>query len=415
MPRAGRAACPPTPAVRYHAVYPGIDLVFYGKGRALEHDFVVAPGADPASIRLLFEGATSVHVDEAGELVLPTPAGPLWLSRPVLYQEVDGVRREVAGSYRIDGEQVGFAVGDYDRSRPLVIDPVPAWANRLGGSGTDAVVGVLQGGVFVVGSTTSADLPLGSPPFGPPFDGSYNGGTDVFVARLESQGGSVLLLTYLGGSGDDRPVGIGQDSAGNIYVAGTTSSSDFPTTPGAFATTSTGNLGFVTKLDGGLFSLVYSTRFPAGIGGFAVDGAGAAYLTGFAGSSFPATPGAYQTTFTGGPHPSGNPALGSDAFVAKLNPAGSALVYGTFLGTSSGSEGGVGIAVDASGQATLLGNGAASDFPRTTTATGDAFVARFSADGSRLVYSALVGRGSPARSPPTSSAASPSTARGRRT
>jgi Beta-propeller repeat len=223
-----------------------------------------------------------------------------------------------------------------------------------------------------------------------------NGSRDAFVLKLNSAGTAIVYSTYLGGSSAGAGYAIAVDAAGNAYVAGETVSSDFPTTPGAFRTTPpSGDTGFVAKLNATGSALIYST-YLGGSGrdyaeGIAIDGAGNAYVMGVTASSdFPTTSGAFQTVFGGG---------GGDAYVSKLNPAGSALVYSTYLG-GSGSEGSYnGIAVDASGNAYLTGSTNSTNFPTTSGAfqtafaggSNNGFVAKLNPAGSALVYSTYVG------------------------
>jgi hypothetical protein len=349
--------------VRYDDLWPGIDLVYYGNHRQLEYDLVVRPGADPGRILLGIQGADRLELDSQGDLVLHTSAGRVRHRRPVLYQETNGVRTEIAGAYSLEGpDRLGFQVAAYDRSRPLVIDPVLAYSTYLGGSlgavgGTIAVDGA--GNAYVGGATISADFPTTAGAF----DTSYNGGIfegDAFVTKFNPTGSALVYSTYLGGSNDDGG-GIALDAAGNVYLTGETSSTDFPTTPGAFQTAYGGGFtdAFVAKLDPTGSALVYST-YLGGSGrergiGIARDAAGNAYVTGDTDSvDFPTTAGAFQTAFGGV----------RDAFVTKLDPAGAALVYSTYLGGSD-DDGAWHIAVDLAGTAHVTGGTGSSDFPTT--------------------------------------------------
>lgn len=392
--------------IRYSEVYPGVDLLFYGNQRQLEHDFVVAPGADPGAIRLAFEGANEVRLDEQGDLVLQVGSETLHQKKPFVYQEVNGQRRTVAGRYVIAADhRVSFAIGDYDPRRPLVIDPVLVYSTYLGGtsseSGTDIVVDS-TGHAYVTGWTYSGDFPVSPEAFDTGFDGTHQSGIyDVFVTKLNATGSQVVYSTYLGGSREDIAYALAVDGSGHAYVTGTTYSPEFPTTPGAFDRVfETSPFGyppkaFITKLasDGG--SLIYST-FLGGIfdltesKDIALDSTGHAYVTGRTGSRFPVTPGALQTGFTSG------------VFVAKLNAEGTALIYGTVLGTSH-FESGLGIAVDAQGCAYVTGRVATTTFPTTPGAfqpvkanavfgfSYDAFVAKLNPEGSAFLYSTYLG------------------------
>ena len=375
--------------VRYEELYPGIDLVYYGTHRQLEYDFVVRPGADPSRIALEFTGADRLELDPAGDLVMHTAAGQIRQRKPVIYQEVEGVRKEIPGGYAVRGSQeVGFRVAAYESGRPLVIDPTLDYSTFLGGSSSDQGLGIAvdaNGGAYVTGKTSSLDFPTTV--------GTFGGGTDAFVTKLDPSGSTLVYSAYLGGISTDEGRGIAVDATGNAYVTGS-GQNGFAVTSGAFDTTFNGGLidAFVTKLNAGGSALVYST-FLGGSGndegfGIAVDGNGSAYVTGKTGSlDFPMTVGAFHTTSGGG----------TDAFVTKLDPSGSALVYSTFLGGNNTDEG-HGIALDAAGSAYVTGVTASADFPVTAgtfdaTFGGntDAFVAKINPSGSALVYSTYLG------------------------
>ncbi|HYS16460.1 MAG TPA: Calx-beta domain-containing protein [Candidatus Binatia bacterium] len=268
-PRKWRTNVPLYGKVRHQSVYPGIDLLYYGNQRQVEYDFVVAPGIDPKIIRLRFQGAEHVAIGDNGELVLTMAAGEIRQPRPFIYQEVDGGRKTVEGQYVLFGErEVGFAVGEYARNQVLVIDPILHFLGideNCGGIAVDSA-----GNIFVTGTTTSVDFPTKSA-----FDTLLNnngevGPTDVFVTKLNpaaSGNAQLVYSTFLGGTGDEAAAGIAVDSAGNIFVTGTTTSVDFPT-KSAFDTllNNNGEVGptdvFVTKLNpaaSGNAQLVFST------------------------------------------------------------------------------------------------------------------------------------------------------------
>jgi hypothetical protein len=479
-----RTGIPTYARVLYRDVYPAIDLVYHGSQGQLEYDFVVAPGADPAVIRLAFDGADELALDDDGALRLTTPAGALRLPPPTLYQERDGARQAVAGGFVVQGTTVAFWTGTYDRGRPLVIDPVLEWSSYLGGSffdGATAIAVDAAGDVYVTGwtqgGTHNPPVPPGPSIFNDfpttpgavqpvqPTCGSFpfSACGDVFVAKLAGDGSGLLWATYLGGSGGDAGRGIAVDATGQVHVSGDAQSTDFPTTPGApFPAHGPGvgcghsgcPAGFIAKLsaDGsalvyasylggssasgkagaaiavddagnayvtghysppaaptqhhfGVFAgsysagafvlkfdpagaLVYSADFGVGNGtGIAVDAAGHAYITGIAGPDFPIVR-ALQPSLGGG---------GIDAFVAKLTPDGSALVYSTYLGGSA-SDLGAAIALDAAGQVYVAGSTSSADFPTTpgaltAGAVGGAFVTKLDANGTGLVYSAVIADG----------------------
>jgi Beta-propeller repeat len=311
--------------VTYTAIYPGIDLVFYGNQRHLEYDFVVAPGADPWAIVLRFEGADHLTVDAQGDLVLHLAGGALRLHKPLVYQETDGVRQEIPGSYQFTtAQEVRFQIGTYDATRPLVIDPVLSYSTYLGGNGQDSGLAIAvdaDGSAYIAGKTTS-NFPTHNP-----LQPNPGGSSDAFVTKLNATGSALVYSTYLGGSGNDEARAIAVDSQGNAYVTGVTASANFPRV-NPFQTALSGtNDAFVAKLDATGSALVYSTYLGGSSNvdegrGIAVDTTGHAYVTG-------------QTTSVSFP-PVTPLRLGiigsSDAFVAKLQPTGSALVYLTYLG-----------------------------------------------------------------------------------
>jgi len=269
------------------------------------------------------------------------------------------------------------------------------YGTYLGGSSSDNISGIAVdslGKVYLTGWTESSNFPTTSGAY----DTTWNGGQDVFVSALSANGGALVYSTYLGGSSQDQSGRIVVDGAGNAYITGYTYSPGFPTTPGAYDTTWNEVEAFVTKLDPS-GALVFST-FVGGSAedfsrGIAIDAAGAAYVVGYTLSrDFPTTPGAYDE--------SGNSASGPNVFVAKLSPDGTALQYATYLG-GSGQESGAAIALDAASAAYVTGATDSTDFPTTagayrttlnsTNGTDDAFVAKFSPDGSALVYSTYLG------------------------
>ncbi len=384
-----RTNVPTYAKVQYENIYPGIDLVYYGKQRQLEYDFVVAPGADPKKIVLGFKGADKLEVDAEGNLVLHAAGGDIRQHKPIIYQEIDGVRRGIDGGYvRKGANRIGFQVAAYDATRPLIIDPILSYSTYLGGSRFDNGFGIAvddYGNAYVTGETNSDSFPAtaGAVRFG---------GGDIFVTKINATGTALVYSTFLGGRGPETGGGIAVDATGAVYVTGQTNSPDFPTTAGAFDRTFNGGGDmFVTKLDPAGSALVYSTFVGGNTvdGGLAiaVDAARAAYVTGLTFSAnFPTTAGAFAATFNGG-----------TGFVTKLDAAGSALVYSTFLGGSN-FEFGRSIAVDAAGSAYVTGVTFSTDFPTTAGAFAtsprggvDAFVIKLDAAGSAPVYSTYLG------------------------
>ena len=380
--------------VRYAEAYPGIDLVYYGNQSQLEYDFVVRAGADPDAITLQFDGADNLDVDRDGRLIVSVGGARIVQQAPVIYQERAGRRESVAGGYALRGDgRVGFTLGPYEVDRDLLIDPVLVYSTFLGGSSSDSAFAIAvdaTGAAYVTGSTISSDFPTTSGAFAAAFSGI----SDVFVTKLSADGTSLVYNTYLGGTDSDFSYrGIAVDAAGAAYIVGTTYSSDFPTTTGAFDASLSGYYdAFVTKLSADGSSLAYSTYLGGSSneegGGIAVDTTGAAYITGTTYSSdFPTSSGALDTSLGGV----------TNAFVTKLGADGTSLDYSTYLGGSS-VDYARGIAVDAAGATYVTGATSSSDFPTTSGAfnnslggTADGFVAKLSADGISLAYSTYLG------------------------
>jgi hypothetical protein len=405
-PAKWRTGVPTYAKVKYAGIYSGIDLLYYGNQRQLEYDFIVAPGADPRRIAFDVRGASRIFRDAHGELVFKVGDGEVRWHRPVVYQEKDGARQVVAARYVVtDGNRIGFAVAKYDPNRPLYIDPL-IYSTYLGGDDTVGygIAVDSAGDAYVTGLTWSTSFPTTLGAF--ERSNSCDGYCDMaFVTKINPTGSGLVYSTYLGGSEGDGGYGfnfahgIAVDNAGNAYVTGETSSTDFPTTPGAFQTAC--NIGnypgcgsaVVTKISSSGRALVYST-YLGGTGGssgsgIALDSEYSAYVTGWAGLYFPTTPDAFQTVCGG--------SCATNAFITKMSPDGSALVYSTYLGGSR-NDYSDGIAVDSAGDAYIAGVTDSSDFPTTpgafqTNLVGpdDAFVAEINPAGSALVYSTYLG------------------------
>ncbi len=376
-------AAPHFTGVRYRRVYPGIDLVFYGRRRDVEFDLVVSPGADPGRIGWRYYGARRVALD--GEaLLVETPAGSLRQHAPVAIQEVDGERRRVECRYVLEDGLVRLALGPYRRDLPLVIDPVVTYATYVGGAGADYVTAMAvdsAGYLYLTGYTRSASLP------GLNGYQQFNAGLDdVFVAKLSPDGTSLVWVSFLGGAAWDYGRAIAVDAAGNVYLAGESWSSDYPLTLDSYRPFCCGV--FVTKLDPAGAALIYSTFLGSGYAkALAVDDAGAVYVGGWTTSAFPTTTGAYQETLRGM----------EDGFVAKVSPDGAALVYATYVGGGANDRI-VDLALDSSGSVHVAGFTESVDFPVTANAAQaafgglrDAFVVTFSAALDALQYAGYLG------------------------
>lgn len=364
----------------YHDLWPGIDLRFRGEHGQLKYEFLVKPGADAGAIRLAYRGAEGLSLDKRGNLRLETALGSLTDSRPVSHQQRDSRLLPVASRFVLapGRDAYGFALGQYDRSRPLIIDPGLVYSTYLGGSDrytgdhAAAIAVDSAGDAYVTGATGSADFPTTAGAFDTSFHGGVYG--DVFVTKLNAAGSELLYSTYLGGSDGDSGDGIGLDGAGSAYLTGNTASSNFPVTSGAFDTSQNSRDAFVTKLNPAGSELRYSTYLGGSdedfAQGVAVDAAGEAHVAGYTWSAdFPTTAGAVA----GGNY---------DAFVTKLSAAGSKLLYSSYLGGVYGDYG-QGTAVGGEGSTYLAGSTNSPNFPTTggafdTTANGeyDTFVTK---------------------------------------
>ncbi len=249
--------------VRYRSVYPGIDLVYYGNQQQLEYDFVVAPGADPNTIKLDFDGVEQLRVDDRGDLVLKTGGAEVRQTKPVTYQEVNGRRQEIASQYLLaQNGEVSFTIGQFDRSLPLVIDPVLSYATFLGGNDNEESEGIAvdaAGNAYVSGYTYSVDFPTKNP-----MQGGRSGSQDAFVVKLNPNGSDLVFSTFLGGNSIESGTDIALAEAGNIYVAGLTGSDNFPTVnPLQPARAGLADV-FVAKLNGNGSALIFSTYLGGG-------------------------------------------------------------------------------------------------------------------------------------------------------
>ena len=443
-PEKWRTNIPTYRTVLYREAYEGIDLKFYGNNRQMEYDIVVNPGGDPSRVAFQYNGAEKLEVAENGDLLIHLKEETKLVQRkPVVYQEIEGKRIAREGSFNIwrirqssnDSEGgieadptakcvAGLEVqsrdyicrlelGAYDERYPLVIDPVLVYSTYLGGSASDSspewlineeAAGIAvdaSGNAYVTGVTTSSDFPTMNA-----LQPSNRGNYDAFVTKINPSGTALVYSTYLGGdthyyvhygsSGSTHGNGIAVDASGNAYVTGGTTSNDFPTRnalyPNFMSWSPQLEDAFVTKINPSGTALVYST-YLGGQGndygnGIAVDASGNAYVTGLTISfDFPRMNLLFPTKLGGT----------VDAFVTKIDPSGTALVYSTYLGGSSGDDG-RGIAVDASGNAYVTGYTASSDFPTTINAldptlrgSSDAFVTKINPSGTALVYSTYLG------------------------
>ncbi len=404
-------AVPTFQQVRYRDIYPGIDLLFYGNGSAIEHDFIVAPGSRPEMISLRIDGTNGVALSSTGDLVLGDSGGTIVLRKPVAYQKTKAGRIEVSTRFLVSGNVVSFATGDYDRTLPLVIDPVLDYSTYLTDDSTKpaSVAADAQGNTYLTGYVFNAAYPTTTGVFQPTC-ASCSSTPDVFITKLKADGSGQIYSTFLGGTDYDEPFGLAVDASGNAIVVGRTQSADFPLknptntgVAGYYAT-----YGFVSSLSADGKTLNYSTLLGSPseqnsspetiVNAVAVDNSGNAYVTGTTRSlAFPVTLGALHAVTPG----YSNTAV----FVSKFLANGD-LGYSAMIGDSLPQNGGVGpfgpgaIAVDAGGSAYIYGR-AGTLWPITAGAyqgsipetTHDAvpFVTKLSSDGSALVYSTFVG------------------------
>ncbi len=400
-----RTGLPSYGSVRYSEPWPGVDVVVSGTAGELESTFVVRPGADPGQVRLAYRGATAVRIEAGGSLVVDTPLGEIREKAPFAYQEVDGRRVEVAAAFELDeSTEPGlhayrFRLGDYDPERELVVDPVTLiYCGYIGGSsnesGSDIAVDA-DGRVYVAGSTlsTEATFPVAIGP-----DLTHNGDADAFVARVNAAGTGLDYCGYIGGSNVEEGDAIALDADGNAYVTGSTFSTEasFPVIVGPDLTHNGDSDVFVAKVNSAGTALEYCGY----IGGsdrdsysnIAVDAASSAYVTGWTDSTeatFPVVIGP-DLTSNGGP---------TDAFVAKVNAAGTALEYCGYIG-GVGNDYPYGIAVDRTGSAYVTGSTSSGQatFPvtvgpdlRYNGGASDAFVAKVNASGASHAYCGYIG------------------------
>jgi hypothetical protein len=419
-PEDWKAGLPTYSRIVYRDLWPGIDVAYYGTADKMKYEFVVHPGSDPSLIRLAYRGVSTVEVNGEGRLEVRTPAGGLEDDRPVGYQEIDGKRMDVALKYLLEEQSVknagrsgedaatksfiyGFEVGDYDRTKPLVLDPaVIVYCGYIGGSGYDEGYGIAldgSGSAYITGyaQSTGATFPvIGGP------DLTHNGIYDAFVAKVNSSGTALVYCGYIGGSYSDIGNSIAVDGTGNAYITGETWSTEatFPVIGGPDLTYSGLVDAFVAKINASGTALIYcgyigGSDYDYGRG-IAVDGSGSAYVTGYTSSkaTFPVI-GGPDLTFNGG----------ADAFVAKVTASGRRLVYCGYVGGSYGDIGNS-IAVDGSGNAYVTGYTSSTEAtfpvnvgpdltyhipPYIGGGPYDAFVAKVNAYGTALVYCGYIG------------------------
>lgn len=380
-------------AVTYKELYPGIDLVFYGKANNLEYDLVVSPKVDPSLVKLRFQELnnshqTSIEIDKQGDLLIKTKSGLVRQHKPFVYQEIEGRQIAVNGSYKKhDDNTIGFSLAEYNQDFPLVIDPEISFSTYLGGQLTDQASAIAvdkEGNSYIVGTTSSNNFPLVKP-----LQATSGGGPlDIFIAKLSADGSSLIYTTYLGGSSIDQAFDIAIDSSNNVYITGLTISSNFPTKSALQAQKGGGVFdAFVTKINASGSELVYSTY----LGGsdddqgfsLAVNEQGNVFITGSTASrNFPGVTEGVLNGIT-------------DGFVTELNRQGTAVIYSRFLGGNDEDEASS-IAIDQQDNAYVTGDTFSPNFPvkdgvqANLAGEQDAFITKLNLSGD-VVYSSYLG------------------------
>ncbi|HEV2472244.1 MAG TPA: SBBP repeat-containing protein, partial [Chthonomonadales bacterium] len=385
-PSKWKRAIPTYARIRYHNLYPGVDVEFYGSHSGIEYDIIAAPGADISRVKMALSGSEELRQSHSGELVASLPGnGSLRMKLPRAYQTAAGVEHPVAAKLTLAGRQIGIRVTGADRSRPVVIDPV-LFVTYLGGSTTDygyAITVDAQGNSYITGTTFSSNFPTHVA-----FQSTINTGPDAYITKFNSAG-VLIYSTFLGGSAADVATAIAVDASGNAYITGYTTSTDFPVL-NAFNPVNSGSYdAFLTKLDPTGSTLLYSTYFGGTANdiayGVAVNSTGEAAICGSTNSTdIPAS--GYQNACGGG----------FDGLIAAFDTTKSglaSLIYASYLG-GSGTDEANGIAIDRFGNVYVAGDTTSSNFPTTpgaleTSLVGSraGFITRFSTRGSNLDYS----------------------------
>jgi hypothetical protein len=374
-------------AITYIDIYPGIDMRYYGDGRSLKYDFIVAPGADISKIRVRYEGISDLGITNDGSLSAISQFGPVYEMTPYIYQERNGEKSEISGRYILkNNNEFGFVIdGGYDSDLPLVIDPELVYSTYLGGSEQEwceAMTVNDYGEVYVAGYTCSQDFPILNP-----YQPALASEPDIFITRLNAAGNAIIGSTFLGGAtGGELAYDIALDNYGNAYITGYSNSWDYPLVNPCFYHHASNDV-IVSKLSSGLDSLIYSTYIGGNAresaDGIAVDYTGCAYITGTTESTdYPTKNAMWQNM------------PNNDSFVSKLGVGGDSLIYSTYLGGNS-VDAGWGIAVDKECQAYAVGYAASADFPllyspQQYVYMNEVYITKFNPRGDALRYSTLI-------------------------
>jgi hypothetical protein len=423
-PALWRVGVPTFAQVRVENVYPGVNVVYYGNGRQLEYDFDLAAGIAPQTITLRFDGAEKISVNPQGELVVSLNGGDIIQHPPVVYQNVGATRREISGRYKLlDAHTATFALGSYDHSLPLVIDPILGYSTYFGGNKGDTAYAIAvdtNGCAYIAGGTLSTTFTNGA------YQASFQGGTvagDAFVAKFDKTGSNLVYFTYLGGNSEDTALGITVDNSGNAYITGMTCSPNFPTNhplygqiTSKYVSSKNGSFyapdAFVSELNTNGTNLVYSTYLGGSyynIGNaIYVDAEHNAYVVGWTTSTnFPVTTNALQNKL----QCTNSVDINCNAFITEISTNGTNLLYSSYLGGNNYDDA-TSITVDTSNFIYVAGFTASTTFPKTNilypnalsgfkylngatnanaTAAYDAFVCKFAPNFTNWVYSTYLG------------------------
>lgn len=405
-PEKWRTDVPNYAKVRYDNIYPGVDVVYYGNNQQLEYDFVVAPNADPAQIKLKFDGVEKVEIEKTtGDLLLETAAGPLRQLKPIVYQEIDGAREEIASLYKITDGEVTFDLGEYDRSKELIIDPILAYGSYLGGDAFDegaSITADAEGNAYIVGTAASLDFPttVGAIKTTNPPSTNNVQWYDAFVTKVNPTGTALVFSTYYGGrNGSESGGGVALDASGNIVISGTTMANDLPVVNAYQSTFGGTDDAFAAKINPTGTAIIYSTY----LGGNNTDTGGRVAVnqttgetvfTGYVSSgNFPTTPGAWKERLCDGTPGSCNGIFYSGSYLVKLSAAGG-ILYSTLFDATIRD-----VVLDANNNATI-GGGVSSGLPTTPGAFqpapsggSDGYIAKMNPTGNAIVFATYLGGG----------------------
>jgi hypothetical protein len=392
-PSKWRSYVPNYQEVYYENLYEGIDLRYYTSEAGLKYDFIIKPGADVEQIRLRYDGAERILIDDSGNLKVKCAGSDLTDKGLYIYQDHGDVRQEIEGLFVIYDEfEYGFELtGDYNKDLAFVIDPVLEFSTYAGGTKHDYGYGIAvdpSGSSYITGSTESSDFPNSTNAN----DTSYGGNSDAYILKLNPDGTSMVYSTFIGGSQEDNARSIEVNANGNAFITGYTESSNFPYTAGAYDTIYSGiQDAFVLQLNAAGSLLVYSTYIGGNSGEFCwsiqIDTVNNVYISGYtASNNFPTTSNAYDKIVNN-----------TDAYVLKLNPTGSSIIYSTVFG-GSGSDKSFDMAIDSAGNFYLTGWTNSVDLPvsqqaydKTLGKLGDIFVVKFNSDLSKILFCTYLG------------------------